>query len=59
MICPSCQAENRPGARGCRRCWKAFPTRVPGDVVGQRFEILHLLGTGTLPGFRRATGDLS
>jgi hypothetical protein len=46
MICPSCQAENRPGARGCRRCRRALPTLAAGDVVGQRFEILHLLGTG-------------
>ena len=46
MICPSCSSENRPGARGCRRCRKALPTLVPGDVVGARFEILGLLGTG-------------
>ena len=46
MICPSCQKENRPGARGCRYCKKALPTLVAGDVVGGRFEILSLLGTG-------------
>ncbi len=46
MICPSCRAENRPAARGCRRCGKALPMLFPGDVVGQRFEILGLLGTG-------------
>ncbi|HEX9187394.1 MAG TPA: protein kinase [Vicinamibacteria bacterium] len=46
MSCPSCRAENRPGARGCRRCRKALPTLGPGDVVAGRFEILSLLGTG-------------
>ncbi|HXK08786.1 MAG TPA: protein kinase [Vicinamibacteria bacterium] len=46
MTCPSCQAENRRGAWGCRRCKKALPTLVAGDLVGQRFEILDLLGTG-------------
>jgi len=46
MICPSCRAENGPAARGCRRCRRALPTLVPGDVVDQRFEILDLLGTG-------------
>jgi serine/threonine protein kinase len=46
MKCPSCGFENRPGARGCRRCNKALPTLVPGDVVSQRFKILGLLGTG-------------
>jgi len=46
VTCPSCRAENRPGARGCRRCHKALPTLSPGDVVAGRFEILSLLGTG-------------
>jgi serine/threonine protein kinase len=46
MTCPSCKAENRPGAWGCRRCQKALPTLVAGDVVVGRFEILGLLGTG-------------
>jgi serine/threonine protein kinase len=46
MTCPSCKAENRPGAWGCRHCHRALPTLVPGDVVGGRFEILSLLGTG-------------
>jgi predicted Ser/Thr protein kinase len=46
VICPSCKADNKPGARGCRRCKKALPTLAPGDVVGERFEILSLLGTG-------------
>jgi serine/threonine protein kinase len=46
MTCPSCRSENRPGAWGCRRCHRALPTLVPGDVVGERFEILGLLGTG-------------
>jgi serine/threonine protein kinase len=46
MTCPCCKAENRPGAWGCRRCQRALPTLVPGDVVGERFEILSLLGTG-------------
>jgi eukaryotic-like serine/threonine-protein kinase len=46
MICPSCKAENRPGAWGCRQCQKALPTLAPGDVVGQRFEIVSLLGSG-------------
>ncbi len=46
MTCPSCRADNRPGAWGCRRCHRALPTLVAGDVVGQRFLILGLLGTG-------------
>jgi Protein kinase domain/HEAT repeats len=46
MNCPSCQAEYRFGAKGCRRCHRALPTLVPGDVVAGRFEILSLLGTG-------------
>lgn len=46
MICPNCQTENRPAAKGCRRCQRALPTLSPGDVVADRFEILELLGTG-------------
>ena len=46
LTCPSCKAENRPGAKACRACAKALPTLAPGDVVASRFEILSLLGTG-------------
>lgn len=46
MNCPSCQADNRPGAWACRHCKNALSRLVPGDVVANRFEILGLLGAG-------------
>ena len=55
MNCPSCQEENRSGARACRRCHNALPKLVPGDVVAERFEIVDLLGTGGMGVVFRAT----
>ena len=46
MICPNCQTQNGPAAKGCRRCLRAIPPLATGDVVAGRFEILELLGTG-------------
>ena len=46
MICPNCQTQNGPTAKGCRRCLRAIPPLAKGDVVAGRFEILELLGTG-------------
>ena len=46
MICPNCQTQNGPAAKGCRRRLRAIPPLATGDVVAGRFEILELLGTG-------------
>jgi serine/threonine-protein kinase len=45
MHCPSCNARNEPNAENCFTCGRTFgPSK--GSVIGQRYEILELLGRG-------------
>jgi len=46
MPCPSCQADNEPGATVCRACGASLAGPQPGSVVASRYEIVALLGKG-------------
>jgi HEAT repeat protein/tRNA A-37 threonylcarbamoyl transferase component Bud32 len=54
MICRSCQAENQESAEVCGRCRGALSDLVPGSLVADRYEILEVIGRGSMGSVHKA-----
>jgi HEAT repeat protein/tRNA A-37 threonylcarbamoyl transferase component Bud32 len=54
MNCRSCQAENPESAEVCVSCRRAMSDLVPGSVLGGRYEILAVIGRGSMGSVHQA-----
>jgi serine/threonine-protein kinase len=54
MNCRSCQAENQESAEVCGSCRRALSDLVPGTSIGDRYEILAVIGRGSMGSVHKA-----
>jgi tRNA A-37 threonylcarbamoyl transferase component Bud32 len=54
MNCRSCQAENPESAEVCVGCRRALSDLLPGSIVADRYEILAVIGRGSMGSVHKA-----
>jgi serine/threonine protein kinase len=54
MNCRSCQAENPESAEVCVACRRALSDLLPGSLVADRYEILEVIGRGSMGSVHKA-----